>query len=66
MSNTNRKSQLNSLLNLTIFDDCYNEANEKTKYIKGFLSNFNIDELKSKLISIKENSNLIETENEKL
>lgn len=49
LTNSGRKSQLNSLLNLSIFDDCYSQANERSKYLKGYLNNVEIEKIENDL-----------------
>ena len=44
-TNSNRKNLLNSLLNLSIFDSCYQQANQRSKYLKGYLNNINIQKV---------------------
>lgn len=45
LTNSSRKTLLNSLLNLTIFDVCYNQVNQKTKQYRGYLSAINITKI---------------------
>ena len=49
MSNANRKTQLNSLLNLSIFDECHNWANQSAKGVKGYLSNIDIQNIQNNI-----------------
>ncbi len=44
-TNSDRKNLLNSLLNLSIFDNCYDQANQLTKELKGYLNNTNIQNI---------------------
>ncbi len=56
MTNASRKSLFNSLLNLTIFQDCVSEANQRSKYIKGYLNNIDNNQIEN---SIEQSKRLI-------
>lgn len=63
MTSANRKTQLNSLLNLTIFDECYNEALNKSKIVKHYLTNTKINEIETKLNQAKDENKEIKKNN---
>ena len=69
-TNSNRKNLLNSLLNLSIFDNCYQQANEKSKYLKGYLNNIDIqkilDIIQKKKIENKKLSQAIKADTKEL
>ena len=52
-TSTNRKTLLNSLLNLTIFDKCNNEVNQKTKQMRGYLNSIDYDRVTSQIETLQ-------------
>lgn len=69
-TNSNRKNLLNSLLNLSIFDSCYEQANQKSKYLKGYLNNISIqkvlDLIKKKTLENSKLQQIIQNDEEQL
>lgn len=55
MTNTSRKGQLNSLLNLTIFQNCATQAGQRSKYLKGYLNGVDATNLEKEVEQSKKN-----------
>ncbi len=60
MTNTSRKGQLNSLLNLMIFQNCATQAGQRSKYLKGYLNTVDVVNLEK---TIEERTITIKTAN---